>query len=516
MKADKIIINGRCQTMNDAEVVDWIAIKADKILATGSADEYKEYQNKETEIIDAKGGTVSPGFIDSHFHMVQTAVNSTCVDLSKVTSFDEIGELIIKYAKEYPEKEIQGIRLDVDNLKEKRFPSRHDIDKYWDKTPVWINNMTYQMSGLNTYGILYFKIPFSTLGVECDEKMVPTGIFTGNANAKLRANILNAVSDFYKQNAIESIMDDLASKGITTVNAVEGGYMYSDRDAEFINALINRKDVYLDMELFFQTLDIERIIRMGLKRIGGCLYVDGTFGVRKAALSFDYADAQGERGILRFTQEKLNEFVEECYRRNLQLALYTIGDRAIELAINAHERAVELTGNTSLRHRLEHAELPSKEHIEKIKKLKLILSVKPTYEYYWGGKGKMYEERLGDKYLETNPFRYLLDQGVILCSGSDSDVLPCLPMLSLYSAVNRPVPKHNVTLYEALEMMTSSSAYAIFKDDSKGYLKKGYLADIVIISEDIFKMDKKDISEAKVTMTIKSGKKVYKDKEYYA
>lgn len=516
MKADKIIINGRCQTMSGAEVVDWIAIKADRILATGNSDEYKKYLIKETELIDAKGCTVSPGFIDSHFHMVQTAVNSTCIDLSEVTSFGEIGKLIIKHAKDYPEKEIQCIRLNEENLQEKRFPNRYDIDKYWDKTPVWINNSTYDMSALNTYGILYFKIPFNTVGVECGEKMVPTGIFTSNANAKLRANILNSISDFYKQNAIESIMDDLAAKGLTTVNAVEGGYMYSDRDAEFISALINRKDVYLDMELFFQTLDIERIIRMGLKRIGGCLYVDGTFGVRTAAISFEYADAKGERGVLRFTQEKLNEFVEECYKRHLQLALYTIGDRAIELAINAHERAIELTGNTSLRHRLEHAELPSKEHIERIKKLGLILSVQPTYEYYWGGKGKMYEERLGDKYLETNPFRALLDKGVVLCAGSDSDVIPCLPMLSLYSAVNRPVKEHNVTVYEALEMMTNSAAYAIFKEDVKGYLKKGYLADILIMSEDIFKIDKEDIKDAKVTMTIKSGKIVYKDKGYHA
>lgn len=128
----------------------------------------------------------------------------------------------------------------------------------------------------------------------------------------------------------------------------------------------------------------------------------------------------------------------------------------------------------------------------------------------------MYEERLGDKYLETNPFRALLDKGVVLCAGSDSDVIPCLPMLSLYSAVNRPVKEHNVTVYEALEMMTNSAAYAIFKEDVKGYLKKGYLADILIMSEDIFKIDKEDIKDAKVTMTIKSGKIVYKDKGYHA
>ena len=371
MKVDKIIYNGKCQTMKNGEVVDWLAIKADQIFSLGMGDSYKEYIGKDTVLIDAKGCTVSPGFIDSHFHMVQTAVNSSCIDLSNATSFDEIGKLIIKEGNENPEAEMHCIRLDVSKLKEKRFPNRYEIDKYWDKSPIWINSSDYQMSAVNTYGILFYKIPFSMVGVVCDDKQMPTGVFKANANAKLRSNILNSISDFYKQNAIESIMDDLAAKGLTTINAVEGGYMYSDRDAEFINSLINRKDVYLDMELFFQTLDINRIIEMGLKRIGGCLYVDGTFGMRTAAISFEYNDAKGEHGTLRFTQDKLNTFVEECYRRDLQLALYTIGDRAIELAINAHERAEALTGNTSLRHRLEHAELPTREHIERAKKTRI-------------------------------------------------------------------------------------------------------------------------------------------------
>ncbi|HKK96493.1 MAG TPA: amidohydrolase [Anaerovoracaceae bacterium] len=516
MNVDKIIYNGKCQTMDNGEVVDWLAIKKDQIFTVGMGNDYEKYAGKDTVLIDAKGCTVSPGFIDSHFHMVQTAVNSYCIDLSNATSFDEIGKLIIREGKKNPEMEMHCIRLDVSKLKEKRFPNRYEIDKYWDKSPVWINNSVYQMSAVNTYGILFYKIPFNMVGVVCDDKQMPTGVFKANANAKLRSNILNSISDFYKQNAIESIMDDLAAKGLTTINAVEGGYMYSDRDAEFINSLINRKDVYLDMELFFQTLDINRIIEMGLKRIGGCLYVDGTFAMRTAAISFEYIDAKGEYGTLQFTQEKLNTFVEECYRRDLQLALYTIGDRAIELAINAHERAVELTGNTSLRHRLEHAELPNKEHIAKARNLGLIFCVQPTYEYYWGGKGGMYESRIGDHYLDTNPFRYMIDQGLMLCAGSDSDVLPCNPLLTLYAATNRNVNKHSITVYEALELITSKGAYAILKENIKGYLKGGYLADIVIFDNDIFSIDKSKLKDVKVVSTIKSGMIVYKDMEYYA
>lgn len=510
---DLIVYNGKCQIMEEHKTCEWLVIKGNHIFDMGFGNGYKDYESEKSFSINAKGGTVLPGLIDSHFHMVQTAVNSKCVDLSGVKCFDDIGALIQKEGEKNPEDEIHCIRLNTNQLKEGRFPNRYDIDRYWNSSPVWINNQDYQMSALNTYGVLYYKIPFNTVGVECNEKQMPTGIFKANANAKLRADILNAISDFYKENAIESIMDNLAKKGLTTINAVEGGYMYCDRDAEFMNGLINRKSLYLDMELFFQTLDINKIISMGLKRIGGCLYVDGTFGMRMAAISFDYADAPGKRGTLRFTQDALNRFVETCYQRNLQLALYTIGDRAIDMAILAHERAVNLTGNTSLRHRLEHVELPSLSHIKKAKALNLIFSVQPTYEHYWGGQGKMYEKRLGNAHQKTNPYREILDNGVIICGGSDSDVVPCEPMLSIHSAVNRSVCTHNISVYEAVQMFTSYGAYAIFKEKEKGFLKKGYLADLIVLDKDLFSIPKDQIKHVKVTHTIKSGHVVFGERQ---
>lgn len=509
MKASIVIINAVCLTQDHSKVYDWIALSGEKIIALGLGSTYKEVLSDWEILIDAENATVLPGFIDSHFHVVQTALNSQCVDLGDARSFADIGDFIAARHKREPNKPIHAIRLDVQNLKEKRLPVRQDLDKICSDAPIWINSSEYQTSALNTYALLYYKIPFSLQGVQYDEKNMPTGIFQRQANALLRANISNKYSDFYRLNALQDIMPQIAKTGITTACAVEGGPIYCDKDAEFINEIINRKSVYLDMELFFQTVDLDRVEGMGLKRVGGCLYVDGTFSARLAALSFEYADAPGEKGVLNFTQNRMNEFVEQCYRRNLQLSLYTIGDRAIEMSLKAHERAVELTGITGLRHRLEHVELPTQAHMEMAKNMGVIFSMRPIFECQWGGKGKMYEKRLGENYKRTNPFREILDCGVMICGGTDSDVCKADVIYGIHAAVNHPVKEHRVTKEEAIAMFTCNGAYAIGKEKEKGFLKEGYMADVVVLDGDILKTAPSRIKNLNVRFTIKSGEVVY-------
>ena len=145
------------------------------------------------------------------------------------------------------------------------------------------------------------------------------------------------------------------------------------------------------MVLFYQTMDIEKVKKKGLKRIGGSLYIDGTIENRTAALSFEYEDCPGTMGTLCLSQQQLNDFVLECYENEIQLALYTIGDRAIEAALTAHVQAMYQVGTTALRHRLEHVELATEEQVERAKRLNLIFSMQPSYELDCGGKGGIYE-----------------------------------------------------------------------------------------------------------------------------
>ncbi|MDD2216583.1 MAG: amidohydrolase family protein, partial [Eubacteriales bacterium] len=311
-----------------------------------------------------------------------------------------------------------------------------------------------------------------------------------------------------RMEAVTEFLKAIGEKGITTVNAMEGGRLYCDKDAEFIYEYADQ--LLIDMALFYQTMDIQKVKEMKLKRIGGSLYIDGTFGARTSALSFEYYDCPGNKGGLNFTQEELNEFVLDCYINKLQLALYTIGDRAIEQAITAHEYALNKTGNTGLRHRLEHVELPTTDHIKRARELGLVFSVTPTYEYIWGGPNKLYQERLGENYKKTNPFNEIVKEGVIICGGSDCDVTPPDPLLGIHSAVNHPVEKHRVSIYDAVKMFTSNGAYGIFEEDKKGTLEIGKLADIVILDRDILSESKEKIKDIKVNYTIKSGQIIFK------
>lgn len=503
MSADIIILNGNCISMDGDKEYDWVAVKENKIIGLGRGEEYSPLLGENSLILDAKGHTVMPAFIDSHFHVVQTAMNMESVNLHGAESFEEIGEKIRQKEKENPGECIFGVRLEKETLKEGEFPTREVLDKISGDVPIFINNLDYQVSMLNTYGLLYYKIPFQMEGVELDKNGVATGIFRGRANAMLRTGILNNYSDRKRYENVYALIPKLLEVGITTLNAMEGGYMYSDKDAEFIYE--HKSEFPVDMALFYQCMDFNKIGSKSLKRIGGSMYVDGTMGARTAALTFEYADRKGEMGSLIFSQNELNEFVTECYMRHLQLSLYTIGDRAIETALRAHEYALYKTGIRNLRHRLEHVELASLEQIKKAADLGIIFSMNPTYETYWGGPNKMYRQRIGDRYVETNKFREIIDNGVVLCGGSDSDICDFNPWVGIHAAVNHPVKEHRITLPEALKMFTINGAYSIFEENIKGSLEEGKLADIIILDRDLKQVKNEELDMVKVLCTIKSG-----------
>ncbi|SCZ80049.1 amidohydrolase [Acidaminobacter hydrogenoformans] len=507
MTKDLLIHNARCLTMVETRVYDWVHILGDKINDLGNGDDYKKHITKTTVQIDAQGGSVLPGFIDSHFHVVQAALNALSLDLSEVTSFEEIGKLVKEKNRANPGKAIHGIQLDRNRLREKAFPDRNVLDKLCNDVPLLIDSIDYQVSMLNTYALLYYKIPFTLEGIHFDQKKMPTGVITHFANARLRENILNDIPSTLRVKAVENFLKCVLKNGITTIHAMEGGRLYSDKDADFIYEYADHFDI--DLVLYYQTMDVQKVVSLGLKRIAGGMYLDGTFNARTAALFHDYTDAPGNRGSLNVTQEELNQFVLECYQNRLQLALYAVGGRAIEQAITAHEFASHKTGVLGLRHRLEHVELPSEEQIKRAKNLGIIFSMSPSYESIWGGQGKMYEARLGQRCLITNPFREITDQEVLICGGSDCDVTPADPIQGIHAAVNHPVKRHRLNVYEAIKLFTTNAAFAIFEESRKGTIEIGKLADLVILSQDIIRCSEAQIKDIRVRNTIKKGRVVF-------
>lgn len=501
MYADIIIKNGRCVTMCGDGGADWVAAAGKMICAAGRGDDWQKLVRPDTQVIDARGGTVLPGFIDNHFHVMQTAVNMMSVDLGGARSHRELGEMLA--AAEKREGAVLGCQVEESQFEEKRFPDRYVLDRYCSDSPVVLFSKEYHVSMLNTHALLYYKVPFSLEGVELDSSGLPTGIFRRNANYVLRSNVLRSLPDEFRMEAIHLAMSRLLENGITTVAAIEGGWLFDDRDAEFIYA--HSGEFPVDMPLFYQTMDLAKVWKLGLRRVGGNIMVDGTLSSHSAALSAPYADRPDYRGQIFLPQDGLDEFVQQCYRQDMQLALYSIGDRAIESVLLAHERAIRQGGSTALRHRIEHAIMATPEQIARAADMKLIFSVQPAYAYLWGGKGGMYERRVGERYLRSNNFAAMFAAGAVVCGGSDSDVTEPRPMLGIHAAVNRAVPQCAVSVEQAIEMYTVNGAYALFEDKRKGKLAPGYLADIVVLDRDIRAVPAEQLEQTDVTVTIKSG-----------
>lgn len=520
MKDKLLIKNGRLITMDERQRADWMLISRGRIEAVGSGEDYKAHIDdaEHVEVIDAEGKTVLPGFIDSHFHVVKTAVIGRCVDLSEVKNFRELGEKMKSAAAERKKSggAVLGCGLNYETLEEGRFPDRTVLDEYCKNIPAVIYSKDYHALMLNTYGILHYKVPFTYNGMELDEKGIPTGVFRKQAGAKLDETIIASFPDEEIVHAIGDMLPHLFSLGLTTVAAMEGGniklHFGDDREGDLIYKYGDRYP--MDMKLFYQTTDVEHVVNMGLSRIGGALYLDGTMGERTAALTFDYADDPGRRGLLCFDQEYLRDFVCHCCENNLQIALDAIGDAAIDAALDAFACAAERFDIKAMRHRIEHAELVTEPQMERAAALGVLLSMQPTYEQIWGSPGGMYEQRLGERYGQTNQFRQVMDAGVMVCGGSDSSVTDPNPMVGIHYAVNHPVPEHRVSLEEALKMYTYNGAYGLFMENRIGSLTSGKAADVVILDRDIEAADPEIIKEIKAEITIKDGNILYSRGNY--
>lgn len=511
MEANIIIKNGKCLSMEGDETYEWIAIRDDLIEDVGNGDGFLHYISEDTKIIDAEGKTVLPGFIDNHFHVVITGINQNSVDLINAKSLEEVGILIKDAMANNPDKVLLAHNFQCEQINMDSFPGRAVWDKFCNSMPLVVFGKDYHTIMLNSCAMLFFKVPFALDGVEVDENYIPTGVFKKQAGVILYMNISDSFSDEYCDKAVSSVVKKLHKKGITTVAAMEGGSMgvspHYNRDAEFIYKY--KEKYHLGMELFYQSTNINKIKEMGLTRIGGALYVDGTIGCRTAAISFGYKDSEDNYGVYCINKDFLNKFTLDCYKNNLQLALDAIGDNAVQWVIEAHEYAVEHAGLSPLRHRIEHCELINEEQMERAAKLGLVLSMQPTYEGFWGGQGKMYEQRLGENYLKTNPYREIIDHGLVLCGGSDSDVTEANPLLGIHCAINHPVPFHRINLDEALRMFTINGAFALRLEDRLGSIKKGKQADIIILNGDIYNIKKSDIKDVEVETTIKDGEVVF-------
>lgn len=488
-----------------------------KALSREQAVEMQNASPEGFEIIDFSDYYCLPGFFDSHTHFMQTGYNSMAVRFETCTSIADIKRLLSSKIKSNglirgPEKMpaiVLGHGFDETNLAEKRMPERRDLDEVSCETPIFISRVDHHSCVCNGAFIELYKDFFKKI----DSRAIKTGILRQEPNYKIKGMLINDFSESVRDAAYE-ISENIALKaGITSVCALEGGAISGAKDVYYVDGVIKSGRNRINIILFDQSGDFGRACELGLRRIGGCLLVDGSLGSATAALRSPYRNDSQNRGALYMDENYMTAFIEKAQFNNLQAAFHAIGDRAINSLLNGYEKVLKKIGGgikNCLRHRIEHFELASAADIRRAAELGIILSMQPVFETLWGGKEGMYAERLGvARALKSNRFASIIKSGAVIAGGSDSDVTPMSPLDGIAALLNLPNERERVSIYDAVSIFTKNGAYANFLERDRGSIAINKMADFTVLDKDIFEIGASGLKDIKISASVVEGEIKY-------
>jgi predicted amidohydrolase YtcJ len=507
-----------------------IAIVGDRIVAVGSSDEIERWRGTGTREIDAGGRRVVPGFNDAHVHFVDGGSQLDYLDLKDAPTAGEFARRIADRAKTMAAGEwMLGGNWDDQNWTPALLPTKELIDAATATTPVFL-------SRYDGHAALANSLALKLAGVTARTPDPPGGAIVrdahGNPTGVLKDAAMNAVTRVIppptperRLHAIRRALEHAASVGITSVQDMNppSEDVAAFADLAYRGELTTR--IYAaPMETGWQDqakLGIHRAFGSPWLRLGGVKgYADGSLGSTTAFFFQPYTDAPNTRGLLSDEMQPLDAMRARLVgadKAGLQLCIHAIGDAAISQILDLFDDVVNANGARDRRLRIEHAQHIAPKDFDRFAALGVIASVQP---YQAIDDGRWAERRIGPERVKTTyAFRTLRDKGVRLALGTDWPVAPLNPMLTLYAATTRAtldgknpngwVPEQKISIQDAVAAYTSGAAYAEFQERDKGTIARGKLADLVILSDDIFSIPAAAIKDVKVVTTIVGGRVVY-------
>jgi predicted amidohydrolase YtcJ len=508
MQDRTVISNANVITMETAENrCQAVAIENDRIIRTGTDADMQDFVGQGWAMVDLQGQTVLPGFIDTHEHLMLTGSQETAVHLDKVENVDRILEKISERVAQTEKGEwVRGSYLNEQDLAEKRMPTRDDLDRISGAHPVFLMHVTCHMCSLNTRALEIINPPGDLAGLDMESGR-PTGVVRDpGILTYVHPAMARIIPETAKMSFLIRASEMALEKGITTVHALDGGDL-GPGDTEVIWR--NRHKLPIRVVCFNQSMDLNEVHELDLPRVGGCICSDGAFEAHTAALFEPYADEPHNYGALTYAQEEMDRFILSAHSAGLQIAVHCESERSIEQVLWAMEKAIQSHPRKDHRHRIEHLELPTYNQIERMAKAGIMASMQPAFIPAFVGQEDMgiYRSLLGKARLaRVHPYRTILDHGVPISGGSDSPVTPYDPLAGIQAAVNHPNPDERVTLWEALQMFTSTAAWSAFEEGEKGTIEAGKLADLVVLVEDPFKVSTDAIKDIEIKRVCVCGK----------
>ena len=294
--------------------------------------------------------------------------------------------------------------------------------------------------------------------------------------------------------------------------ALTGIHTHSDpEEVELFRKLNQEGRLTLRVNASLPIKGVEEYVAKGIKpRQGDAMvrvgylkgFIDGTLGVRSALMFEPFSEEPGNTGLAQVGEQEFYSLLEKADKHGFQIAIHAIGDKGVHWVLNGFEKAQQKNGNRGMRHRIEHNTVVILSDLPRFKALGVIASMQPNIT----GPPAYIEQRLGpERAKRFDMWRSLLDHGAMLCWGTDWPVSQIDPMINLNKLVTRN-PEQRLTMSEAIKFYTVGSAYASFEENLKGTLEPGKLADIVVLSKDLFAINPEEVLTTKVVYKILGGK----------
>ena len=533
---DLILANGRVLSADpDNRIFEAVAVKMGRIVAVGSSADMLELRGSRTETIDLKGRTVIPGLTDPHVHLADDgAASLNKIDVrdfgTNVRSIPHILEVVRAQAREVPPGTwILGTGSPMQDFRmpEKRFPRREELDAAAPDHPVSIGFGAH-VTIANSRALALAHVTKETVApgggaIELDPSTgEPTGKLVERAQFLVR-DVIPAFTYEQMKEGIVHAMGRALRRGVTTIHDI----VTNSETVRAYQELVNERRLPIRASLLLRILEAkivpESLLNLGIKtgfgndwlRIGGVkMSIDGGITGRVAAFYEPYEDDPCRCGLIRIPAEELDETVDAYHKAGHRVCIHAIGDRAMDMALDAIEKALEAAPRSDHRHRVEHLGnwMITKERLARIRRLEVLpVPNIPFLHYIWDSLLAC----MGPKRLEGSfGIKTLLESGIPITSGSDGPgYWPADPLRDMGTSVSRRIWSGGTIGYEeaipaaaALRMFTINAAYNGFDERIKGSIEPGKLADLAVLAEDPLAIAPERIKDIPVDMTIVDGR----------
>lgn len=528
MEAELIVVNAQAHTMNvQMPLAEAVAVANGRIVAVGENERIRGMAGPDTEQVDAAGRVLLPAFTDAHIHLVEYGRSLGILHLDQARSIGEVVDLVAAAAGSTPPGTwIRGLGWNRNLWVGSPFPTRESLDGVAPNHPVmldskdlhavWVNSAALKLAGITA------RTPDPAGGVIVRDSATgePTGVLKENPAIKLITERIPPPEPASYRKAISDATRELHRHGIAAVHVPEGR-----RELAAVMDSWQRRELELRVLWMVSAEDLAGLANAGLQcgfgdewlRLGPVkAFADGALGSRTADMNAPYEGEKDNRGVEVQSTEQLSALVEYAALHNWSVAIHAIGDRANSRVLDALERHWRAWTTRKLRPRIEHVQLLAPEDLPRLGAMGIIASMQPIH---CPSDLEMAEKRWGTRCSGGYAWRSLLESGARLAFGSDAPVEePCV-LKGLHAAITRQrenglpaggwYPEQRLSLTEAVECYTMGGAYAAGQERESGSLTAGKHADMILLSQDIFRLPPQELLSTQVDLTIINGEIVH-------